>query len=102
MKNNYLPRKCRLENNAPIELAIRTAMQQVEKLRADEQLTNISTMLGEALEEAHNYIDNEMVQCECGRFAYSDISKMDDDGNWYCPDCLAEMEFEKMTNTNKI
>lgn len=33
----------------------------------------------------------DTVKCECGKEVAADIAKIDEDCNWYCPQCLEGM-----------
>lgn len=51
------PRRNRLDLNTPAELAIYTAMQEVEKLEANPKLTDAITKLKEAKELVSDFVD---------------------------------------------
>lgn len=55
-----IPRRIRLDLNTPAEKAIYDAMQEVEKAGADERLTNVVIMLGEARDLLSDYVDSEL------------------------------------------
>jgi hypothetical protein len=57
MPDNDFPRRNRLDLNEPVELAIYNAMQEVEKLPADERLTRAVTLLSEARNLVADFID---------------------------------------------
>lgn len=52
-----IPRRCYLEKNTPEELAIRACIEQVEKLGADQLLTEVVVLLGEARNKLADWID---------------------------------------------
>jgi hypothetical protein len=52
-----VPRRCDLERCTPAELAIRTAIVEVEKVGADERLTRVVLALDEAREQLADIID---------------------------------------------
>ena len=52
-----IPRRARLDRNTPAELAIRAAVDEVEKMGADERLTRAVILLGEAREKVADYVD---------------------------------------------
>lgn len=56
---NGVPRRMRLDLATPAELAIYNAMQEVEKLPADERLTKAVVLLGQAKEWVADYVDND-------------------------------------------
>lgn len=58
------PRRCKLYLNTPGELAIFDAMQEVEKIGADERLTNIVIMLGKARDLLSDYVDAKIKENE--------------------------------------
>lgn len=58
MKANEFPRRNRLDLNTPAELAIYNALQEVEKVGADERLTESVILLGEAKDQLSDFIDN--------------------------------------------
>jgi hypothetical protein len=53
-----IPRRCMLDLNTPAELAIHNAIQEVEKVGADERLTDSVVYLSKAKESLSDYIDN--------------------------------------------
>lgn len=55
-----IPRRIRLDLNTPAEKAIYDAMQEVEKVGADERLTEVVIMLGEARDKLSDYVDDEL------------------------------------------
>jgi hypothetical protein len=57
MTANDFPRRNRLDLNEPAELAIHNAIQEVEKLPADERLTRAVTLLSEAKDMVADFID---------------------------------------------
>lgn len=57
---NQIPRRARLDLSAPAEVAIRNAMAAVEKLDADERLTNALTKLDDAMDLVADYIDEQI------------------------------------------
>lgn len=54
-----IQRRSRLDLNVPSELAIRAAIESVERMGADTRLTNAVVLLGKALDEVGNYVDNQ-------------------------------------------
>lgn len=58
MENDF-PRRANLQTMKPAEIAIHNAIQEVEKLGADEKLTNAVIKLQEAKELASDYIDKK-------------------------------------------
>jgi len=54
------PRRIRLDLNNAAELAIHNAIQEVEKLGADQRLTNAVIKLQQAKEDVSNYVDAQM------------------------------------------
>lgn len=56
---NGIPRRSRLDLLEPAEKAIYNAMQEVEKIGADERLTNAIVKLQEAKELVSDYIDEK-------------------------------------------
>jgi hypothetical protein len=61
MKEEYkIPRRIRLELNEPAELAIRNAVNLVERLGADTRLTKASILLQQARELVADYIDEKL------------------------------------------
>lgn len=54
------PRRNRIDLNKPSELAIRNAIDEVEKLGADVKLTDAVIKLNEALELVSDFIDNQI------------------------------------------
>lgn len=56
---NGFPRRSRLDLCEPAEKAIYDAMQEVEKIGADERLTNAVVKLQEAKELVSDYIDEK-------------------------------------------
>src|SRR5574343_921446 len=55
--SNEIPRRSRLDQNTPAELAIRAAVDAVEALPADPRLTDAVVLLQEARESVANYVD---------------------------------------------
>jgi len=55
--NNEIPRRNRIDLCEPSEIAIYNAMYEVEKLGADERLTDAIVKLNEAKELVSDYID---------------------------------------------
>ena len=60
LSGNTIPRRNNLLQNVPVELAIRKAMQEVEKLPADIRLTNAVIKLDEALNFVADFIDETL------------------------------------------
>lgn len=58
---NGFPRRSRLDLCEPAEKAIYDAVQEIEKLGADERLTNAVIKLAEARELVSDYIDEKKV-----------------------------------------
>ena len=56
-KDSQIPRRIRLDLSEPAELAIRNAVDEVEKIGADVRLTNAINLLNEARELVADYID---------------------------------------------
>lgn len=57
---NGFPRRNRIDLNKPSELAIRNAIEEVEKLGADVKLTDAVIKLNESLELVSDFIDNQI------------------------------------------
>lgn len=57
------PRKIRLDLATPAEVAIRSAIDVVEKLGADVRLTNAVILLGQALDQVSHYVDEQIAAC---------------------------------------
>jgi len=57
--NNNFQRRSRLDLNEPSELAIRNAMQEVEKMGADVKLTEAITLLNQSLDIVSDFIDKK-------------------------------------------
>jgi hypothetical protein len=55
--NTQTPRRIRLDLNTPAELAVRNAVNEVEKLPADTRLTEAILLLDQAREKIADYID---------------------------------------------
>lgn len=55
-----IPRRARLDLNTPAELAIRAALEEVEKVGADPLLTEAAILLGQAREKLADYIDRPL------------------------------------------
>lgn len=53
------PRRNNLDLNSPAEIAIRKAIDAVEQLGADTQLTEIVVLLGRALDKTADFIDTK-------------------------------------------
>ena len=58
MKTNL--RRNRIDLNTPAELAIRKAMEEVEKLPASEKLTDAVVKLGDALNLVADFVDSRI------------------------------------------
>lgn len=56
---NTIPRRIRLDLNTPAELAIRNAMQEVEKSGSDPKLTDAIIHLQDALNSVADYVDEK-------------------------------------------
>jgi len=54
---NTIPRRARLDLNTPAEKAIYDAMQEVEKMPADEKLTEAVILLGKARDLVADFVD---------------------------------------------
>lgn len=54
---NTIPRRCRIDLASPAEASIRAAMAEVEKMEADERLTNAVNFLSKALDSVADFID---------------------------------------------
>jgi hypothetical protein len=52
-----LPRRIHVELLSPAELAIRAAVQEVEKLAADVRLTDAVILLGQAKDKVADFVD---------------------------------------------
>jgi hypothetical protein len=66
-KNNIpvtsdIPRRVRLDLSLPAELAIRNAVDEVEKLRADVRLTEAVILLDKARNLVADYIDEQLAK----------------------------------------
>lgn len=57
--NSQIPRRIRLDLNTPAELAVRNAVDEVEKLPADTRLTEAVILLDQAREKIADYIDEQ-------------------------------------------
>lgn len=66
---NEIPRRNRLDQNTPAELAIRDAVDAVERMGADVLLTESVVLLGQAREKLADYIDQERAKWEAIRDA---------------------------------
>lgn len=62
--NNEVPRRFRIDQNVPAELAIRAAMDAVEAMPADVRLTEAVISLGEALEHVADFVDGKQATPE--------------------------------------
>lgn len=58
-KTNNTPRRVQSEFQIPAEKAIRKAIAAVEKLPADERLTEAVMLLSEALQKVGDYVDKK-------------------------------------------
>lgn len=58
--NHQIPRRIRLDLNEPVELAIRNAVNEVEKMPGDVRLTKAVILLSEARELVADYIDEKL------------------------------------------
>jgi hypothetical protein len=56
--NNEIPRRIRIDLNEPAELAIRNAVNEVEKMPGDIRLTQAVILLSQARELVADFIDN--------------------------------------------
>jgi hypothetical protein len=56
-----IPRRIRLDQNIPAELAIRSAVQAVEELPADVRLTQAVILLDQAREKVADYVDSTLL-----------------------------------------
>ena len=56
--SNEIPRRNRLDLNTPTELAIYNAMQEVEKMPANEKLTEAVTLLAKAKDLVSDFVDS--------------------------------------------
>lgn len=92
MAENSIPRRNRLDKNTPAELSINNAVQEVENIGADVKLTEAINLLHKAKDLVGDFVDNEMVQCECGKWIHVDTATMDEDGCWTCSDCIKKMQ----------
>lgn len=54
-----IPRRARLDQMTPAELAITKAMEEVEKLGADEKLTAAVVQLGNARDKVADFVDGK-------------------------------------------
>lgn len=59
---NGVPRRNRLDLNAPAELAIRKAMEEVEKIGADPRLTSIVYKLEKCFNRLADYVDSKEIE----------------------------------------
>lgn len=57
-----IPRRINILENTPAELAIRNAINEVEKVGADIKLTQSVILLSEALNKLSDYIDESLTQ----------------------------------------
>ena len=57
--SNETPRRIKLYLNTPVELAIRNAVNEVEKIGADRRLTDAVIALQKAFELVADYIDDK-------------------------------------------
>jgi hypothetical protein len=58
-QNNDIPRRVRRDLMTPAELAITAAMEEVEKLGADERLTAAVVLLGAARDKVADFVDGK-------------------------------------------
>lgn len=59
-----IPRRFKIQENQPAEIAIREAIHRVEELGADVRLTDAVVKLDEALNHVSDYIDEQIKQQE--------------------------------------
>ena len=59
MKKNEIPRRSQLQLMTPAEKAIYNAIQEVEKVGADQKLPDVVVMLGKAKELLSDFIDSK-------------------------------------------
>lgn len=59
---NDFPRRSRLDLNTPAEKAIYDAMQEVEKMAADERLTDAVELLQQAHDKVADYVDEQLTE----------------------------------------
>ena len=59
MSDTEISRRIDIERMLPAELALRNAELEIEKLGADERLTNAVILLAEAQEKVSDFIDGE-------------------------------------------
>lgn len=57
-----IPRRIDILRNTPAELAIRNAINEVEKVGADIKLTQSVILLSQALDKLSDYIDEQIIQ----------------------------------------
>jgi hypothetical protein len=57
-----IPRRAHLDLNTPAELAIRDAVNAVERMGADVLLTEAVVLLGQAREKVADYVDGHLVK----------------------------------------
>jgi methionyl-tRNA synthetase len=57
METNEIPRRIRLDQNKPAELAIREAAKKIEELGADVRLTDALNFMWKAMDLVSDYID---------------------------------------------
>ena len=57
---NGVPRRNFIDKQAPLEVAIRTLLEQVEAAGAHPLLTDVVTLLGQALDKAGDYVDLQL------------------------------------------
>lgn len=55
-----LPRRIRIDQSVPAELAIRNAVDEIEKMGADVRLTNAQVLLEKARELVADYVDENL------------------------------------------
>jgi hypothetical protein len=60
MGTNTIPRRAKLNENTPAELAIYNAMVEVEKLPADLRLTDAIVLLGKARDLVADFVDQSI------------------------------------------
>jgi hypothetical protein len=90
-KTNEISRRNQLNLNLPAEIAIHKAIQEVELIGADIRLTRAVILLSEARNLVSDFLDDNLVQCQCGKYIEVETAIMDEEGCWTCPECYKEM-----------
>jgi hypothetical protein len=58
--DKIIPRRCHIDMSVPAELAIREAVDKVERMGADVRLTRAVVLLGEARDLVSDYVDSHI------------------------------------------